>query len=79
VWRAPYLKQRKDRNKVMDITNAVDAENRDIIMYKNNGGKHQQWDLIYAKDWKGEPTTGEWNREYGLKVNIDFHIISTLG
>jgi len=63
----------------MDITNAVDAENRDIIMYNNNGGKHQQWDLIYVKDWKGEPTTGEWNRDYGLKVNIDFHIISTLG
>jgi hypothetical protein len=63
----------------MDVSNAIDAENRDIIMYNQNGGKHQQWDLIYVKDWKGEPTTGQWNREYGLIVNKDFHIISMLG
>jgi len=63
----------------MDVANSVDAENRDIYMYKFTGNKNQQWDLVYMKDWKGEPTTGEWNKEYGLKVNIDFHIVSTLG
>jgi hypothetical protein len=31
------------------------------------------------KDWKGEPKKGQWNREFGLKVDTDFHIISRLG
>jgi hypothetical protein len=31
------------------------------------------------KDWKGEPGTGEWNRDFGFKVNVDFHIVSNLG
>jgi hypothetical protein len=63
----------------MDVSGAVDAENRDIYMWKFNGGKQQQWDLIYAKDWQGEPTKGQWNKDYGLKVDTDFHIVSTLG
>jgi hypothetical protein len=42
----------------MDISNGVDTENRDIFMWKREGGKHQQWDLIYATDWKEEPTKG---------------------
>jgi hypothetical protein len=48
-------------------------------MYSFNGKIHQQFDLIYVKNWKGEPTTGEWNKDYGFKVNIDFHIVSSLG
>jgi hypothetical protein len=48
-------------------------------MYKKNGKIHQQWDLVYTKDWKGEPTKGQWNREWGFKVDTDFHVISTLG
>jgi hypothetical protein len=63
----------------MEVANAVDAENRDIWMSNYSGKKEQQWDLIYTKDWKGEPTTGEWNRDYGLIVNKDFYIISLLG
>jgi hypothetical protein len=63
----------------MDVSGGADAENRDIYMVKFHGRTSQQWDLVYAKDWKGEPTTGEWNREYGMIVNKDFYIISTLG
>jgi len=40
---------------------------------------HQSWDLIYVKDWKGEPTKGQWNRDYGFIVDTDFHIVSQLG
>jgi hypothetical protein len=36
----------------MDVSNSEDTENRDIYMWKFNGGKQQQWDLIYKKDWK---------------------------
>jgi hypothetical protein len=63
----------------MDVSGGADSENRDIYMNTFHGRTSQQWDLIYVKDWKGEPTTGQWNRDYGLIVNKDFHIISMLG
>jgi hypothetical protein len=31
----------------MDVSGAIDTENRDIFMWKFNGGKQQQWDLVY--------------------------------
>jgi hypothetical protein len=64
---------------VMEVSGSVDAENRQITMTAKHGRKSQIFELIYLKDWKGEPTTGEWNKDYGLKVNTDFHIVSTLG
>ena len=63
----------------MDVSNSEDTENRDIYMFKFQGGKNQQWDLIYKKDWKEEPKTGEWNHDFGFVVNKDFHIVSQLG
>jgi hypothetical protein len=63
----------------MEVYGGQDTENRDIYMSNYNGQRHQQWDLIYAKDWKGEPTKGQWNREYGFIVDTDFHIVSQLG
>jgi hypothetical protein len=63
----------------MDVSKGEDIENKDIYMWKYEGGKHQQWDLIYKKDWKREPTTGEWNRDFGFKVNKDFHIVTNMG
>jgi hypothetical protein len=67
--------------KVMGVQSKTDSENRQIEMQDRTGRleNHQNWDLIYVKDWKGEPTTGEWNRDFGMIVNKDFHIISTLG
>jgi hypothetical protein len=66
----------------MEVSGKTDAENRDIYMNKQDNGSfktYQQWDLIYVKDWKGEPTKGQWNREWGFIVDTDFHIISRLG
>jgi hypothetical protein len=28
----------------------------------------QQWDVVYADEWKGEPGKGELNEEYGLYI-----------
>jgi hypothetical protein len=78
-WQAPFLRNNKENGRVMEVHGGVDTENRDIVMSTFNGKKEQQWDLVYAKDWKGEPTTGQWNREYGFIVNKDFYIISLLG
>ena len=47
--------------KVMDVSGNSDTENRDIIMYKKHGGLNQQWDIVYADEWKGEPGKGELN------------------
>jgi len=63
---------------VMDVSGNVDTENRNIIMHPKNGGLNQQWDLVYADDWEGEPGKGELNKEYGLYVERDFHIVSEL-
>jgi hypothetical protein len=63
----------------MEVSGASDSENRDIYMSNFHGRVEQQWDLIYAKDWKGEPTKGQWNRDYGFIVDTDFHIVSHLG
>jgi hypothetical protein len=35
--------------------------------------------MIFVKNWKGEPTKGQWNRDWGFKVDTDFHIVSRLG
>jgi hypothetical protein len=63
----------------MEISSGVDAENRDIYMSNFHGRVEQQWDLIYVKNWKGEPKKGEWNRDWGFIVDMDFYIISNLG
>jgi hypothetical protein len=65
----------------MSVNGKIDAENRNIEMLDQINGVEvsQTWDLIYAKDWKGEPTKGQWNRDWGFKVDTDFHIISRLG
>jgi hypothetical protein len=62
----------------MDVSGGFDAENRDIYMWNKHGKINQQWDLVYMKDWKGEPGNGEMNKDFGLRVNKDFHIISGL-
>jgi hypothetical protein len=31
----------------MDVSSGIDTENRDVFMWKFQGGKQQQWDLIY--------------------------------
>ena len=62
--------------KVMDVSGNSDTENRDIIMYKKHGGLNQQWDIVYADEWKGEPGKGELNEEFGLYVERPFYVIS---
>jgi hypothetical protein len=47
-------------------------------MNKNGGSLSQQWDLIYADEYKGPPKKGELNEEYGLIVDTDFYVVSEL-
>jgi hypothetical protein len=63
-----------ERGKVMDVSGNRDKENQNIIVWKKHGGLNQQWDIVYADSWKGEPTKGQLNREYGLYVQRTFYI-----
>jgi len=47
-------------------------------MWNKHGKINQQWDLVYASDWKGEPGKGELNSDFGLYIERDFHIVSGL-
>jgi hypothetical protein len=67
-----------EKGKVMDVQGGLDAENRQIIVWNKHGKINQQWDLVYAKDWKGETGKGEFNPQFGLYVERDFHVISGL-
>lgn len=62
----------------MTIAGGVDAENRDVYMQDNRGYIYQKWDLVYAKNWKGEPKKGQLNPQFGLYVDRTFHIVSGL-
>jgi hypothetical protein len=39
---------------------------------------NQQWDLLYADEWKGDPKKGELNKEYGMYVERDFYISTAM-
>ena len=62
----------------MDVSGNIDAEQRNIVINKNDGGLNQQWDVVYADEWKGEPVKGELNEKFGLYVERDFYIVSKL-
>merc|ERR1711881_84437 len=67
-----------EKGKVMDVSGGVDAENRNIIMYRKHGKINQQWDLIYADEYPEEPKKGELNKQFGLYVERPFYIVSQL-
>ena len=78
MWRyeAPYLVNEK--GKVLDVSGNIDTEQRNIEVQNKNGKISQQWDLVYADEWKGEPGPGEMNEDFGLLVDRTFYIVSKL-
>jgi len=63
-------------NKVADVSGGSDTENRNIIMYAKHGKINQQWEIVYADEWKGEPIKGEFSPDFGMYVERDFYIVS---
>jgi hypothetical protein len=64
--------------KVLDVDGGVDAENRNIIVYSRTGKVNQRWKVIYADEYPDEPTKGQLNEKFGLYVERDFHVVSSL-
>jgi hypothetical protein len=67
-----------ERGKVMDVSGAVDAENRNVVIYNKHGKTNQQWKVVYADEYPKEPTKGEMNEKFGLYVERPFYIVSEL-
>jgi hypothetical protein len=66
-------------NKYLNVQGATDSEGRHIQCNEAKNGKiHQQWDVVYVDQWKGEPTKGELNEEFGLYVERPFHVITAM-
>jgi hypothetical protein len=67
-----------EHKKVLDVSGGADSENRNVIIYNKHGKINQQWDVIYADQWKRDPIKGELNEEYGLYVERPFYVVSEL-
>jgi hypothetical protein len=67
-----------ERGKVMEVQGKADNENQYLYASKRDNGIHQQWDIIYADQWKRDPIKGELNKRFGLYVERDFHIITRM-
>jgi len=79
MWKlkGAFIVNEKD-GRVLDIQSGLDAENRNILVWKKHGKINQQWDIIYADEYPEEPKKGELNKDFGFKVDTDFHIESQL-
>jgi len=65
---------KKTVNKYLNVQGKTDSEGRHIQANENKNGQiHQQWDVVYVDQWKGEL-----DKEFGLYVERPFHIISGL-
>jgi hypothetical protein len=62
----------------MEVIGNVDQENRNIGVNNNGNGLHQEWDIIYADEWKGEPGKGELNEDFGLYVERPFYVVTEM-
>jgi hypothetical protein len=67
-----------ERGKVFDVSGAVDAENRNVIVHSKHGKVNQQWKVIYADKYPKDPVKGELNEKFGLYVERPFYIVSEL-
>jgi hypothetical protein len=63
----------------MDVQGGQDTENRNIIVWNKHGKINQQFDIIYKDEWKGEPTKGQLNKDFGMYVDRTFYITSRMG
>jgi hypothetical protein len=62
----------------LQVAGCEDSQDARIEMASKNGQLCQQWDIIFADDWKDEPKSGEYWKEFGVKIGVGFHIISEL-
>jgi hypothetical protein len=79
LWYRKGTQIQNERGKVWDVQGGIDNENRNIIAYNKHGKVNQQFDVVYKDQWKGEPTKGQLNKDFGLYVDRTFYIVSRMG
>jgi len=67
-----------ERGKVIAVSGGLDNEQRNIVVENKNGKVHQRWKVVYVDEYKGEPGKGEFNKKFGLYVERDFYVVSSL-
>jgi hypothetical protein len=67
-----------EKGKVISVDGGLDAENRNIVMEQRNDKIHQRWRVVYVEDYEDEPTKGQLNKKFGLYVERDFYVVSSL-
>jgi hypothetical protein len=65
--------------RVFDVSNYSDTEGRRVGFYRRHNKSNQQWDIVYADEWKADPKKGELNTDFNLIVEKPFYAISGLG
>lgn len=58
IWRNQGAFVVNEKGRVLDVSGAVDQENRNIEGQNKHGRINQQWDIVYVDEWKGEPGKG---------------------
>jgi hypothetical protein len=67
-----------ERGKVIAVSGGIDNENRNIVMEVKNGKVHQRFKVVYVDEYEKEPTKGQLNKKFGLYVERDFYVVSSL-
>jgi hypothetical protein len=67
----------KDK-RVMDVSNYQDKEGRRVGFYRRHNKSNQQFDIVYADEWKPDPKKGELNTDFNLIVEKPFYIQSRM-
>jgi len=63
----------------VSILNNVDTESKHITVNEKADDRiSQEWEVVYADEWKGEPGKGELNEDFGLYIQRPFYIVSAM-
>jgi hypothetical protein len=72
-----------ERGEVIGIQSKLDQENRQVVREKRQEGKDwesQKWNIVYKDDDdKDGGSDSGYNKDWGMHVNREFHIVSEAG
>jgi hypothetical protein len=72
-----------EKGKIVEVQGnglVADQENRNIGVTDSKSHElKNQWDITYVKDMEAELKTGALNKDFGLKIGTDFHIVTKMG
>jgi len=69
----------KGKETAVSILNNQDIESKHITVNEKSDDRiSQEWEVVYADEWKGEPGKGELNEDFGLYIQRPFYIVSAM-